>query len=174
MHYEFKYGFRPRAVKADVVASELERVKEAHGELKAEHVFEDARPKEAPLHGEFEWDGKKAIRELGLIRARTLIRSVVIVDAEPNKQPSRVWVNIRDERKPNEAGTYEKIEVVVKQPDLWEHALTNLNRRYEAAHEAMMEVKRAGEQSEDADRLAKIALVVEGFSTVREALALLK
>lgn len=174
VHYGFKNGFRARAVKADVVAAELERIKEENGALTAEDVFESARPKTAPLHAEFEWDGKAAVRELGLIRARSLIRAVVVVKEQPEEAPRRVWVHVGEEGKPNKPGEYERVDVVVQNVDLFERALTDLQRKFDAASEALAELRRAAEDGGQPDRLAAISLAVQGFGAVREALAVLR
>lgn len=174
MSYEFKTGFRAKAIKAEIAAVELERIKEEQGALTAEGVFEAARPKTAPLHGEFEWDGKAAIHELGLIRARSIIRAVVLVSAEEETPSQRVWVHVGKEGKPSEAGKYEKLDVVVQNVALFERALNDLQRKFNAASEALAELRRAAEDGGQPDRLAAIGLAVQGFGAVREALAILR
>lgn len=173
--YRFTPGFRPRSVKdAAVLNAELARIKEADDGLTSEGVFEASRPKDAPLHGEFIWDGKAAVRELGLIRARQLIRAVVVVDERQEEPPRRVYVHLPSEDKAKSAGTYERIDVVVQHVDLYETALANLQRKFDAAAEALEELRRAAQGTDNADRLAAIGLAVQGFGAVREALAILK
>lgn len=60
----------------------IQRIKELedkHGRLTPEIVVADAKNTDSPLHGEFEWDVKKAAHEHWLDRARALIRSVKVV-----------------------------------------------------------------------------------------------
>jgi hypothetical protein len=173
--FRFKDGFRPKALKASVVALELERIKRESTELTAEAVFDAARPAKALLHGEFEWDGPAAIRALGLDRARKLIRAVVIVPTEREQMPHRVWVHVSAEGAPNGGGAYQKAEVVVRDVDLFERAVSELQRKFDAAAEALTELKALVASADpNADRMAAIGLAVQGFGAVREALAILK
>lgn len=174
--FRFKDGFRPKTLKADVVAVELERIKREHQQLTAEAVFDAARPATALLHAEFEWDGQVAIRALGLDRARKLIRAVVVVPTEPEQPAHRVWVHIAAEGAPNGGGVYQKAEAVCRDVDLFERALVELQRKFDSAAEALSELKAmaATSSSPHADRMAAIGLAVQGFGAVREALAILK
>lgn len=172
--YQFRPGFRAKAVKADVVAAELERIKEANGALTSEAVFEAARPKTAPLHGEYVWDGKEAVRQLGLIRSREIIRAVVVVRAEAEEPPRRIWVHVPSEANPSGPGEYERMDVVVQHIDQFERALSHLQQKFDAAAEALEDLRRAAHGTDNADRLAAIGLAVQGFGAVREALAILK
>jgi hypothetical protein len=152
----------------------LARIREDAGALTAEGVFVAAMPEDAVLHGEFEWDGQKAIRELGLIRARNVIRSVVVRNVESDEAPHRVYTHIVSESPGQRAGVYEPMTVVVQSPDLYERALTNLQRKFDAAAESLEELRALASASGQPDRLAAIGLAVQGFGAVREALALLK
>lgn len=174
MKHAYRSGFRARAVKPDVAASELERIKATEGALTAEAVFEAAKPKAAPLHDEFVWDGKEAVRELGLIRARQIIRSVVVIPEESSEPPRPVYVFVPDAAKPHGPGVYERPEVIVQHVDLYERALSNLQRHFDAAAEALNDLRRVADGRQDQDRLAAIGLAVQGFGAVREALAILK
>lgn len=172
--FTFAPGFRARSSKPEEMAAELARIRDKSGALTAEGVFEAAKPKEAPLHGEFEWNGQKAIRELGLIRARSIIRAVVVRKAEEDSPPHRVYTHIPNEKSPAAPGVYERMDVVVHQVDRYEMALTNLQRKVDSSVEAMNELMRVAQGTASADRLAAIGLAVQGFGAVREALALLK
>lgn len=168
----FRAGFRARGIKPDVMSDELARIKDEQGVLTSEAVFEAAKPKDAVLHSEFVWDGKTAIRELGLIRARSIIRAVIVIEGD---EPSHAeWTFVPDAEAPAGPGEYELTEVVVQHVDLYERAVTNLQRKFDAAAEALDELRRAAQGTADADRLAAINLAVQGFGVVREALAILK
>lgn len=172
--FTFAPGFRARSSKPEEVASELARIREEAGALTAEGVFEASIPDDAALHGEFEWNGQKAIRELGLIRARSIIRSVVVRQVEEDAPPHRVYTHIMSETPAQRSGVYEPMTVVVQTPDLYERALTNLQRKFDAAAESLEELRALASASGQPDRLAAIGLAVQGFGAVREALALLK
>lgn len=173
--YQFRAGFRAKAIKADVAASELERIKQENGTLTSEAVFEAAKPKTAKLHSEYVWDGKEAVKQLGLIRSREIIRAVVVVPKPETQEPARrIWVHVPDEMKPNGPGEYEKISAVVQHVDQYERALSDLQRKFDAAAEALNELQQAAQGSATPDRLAAIGLAVQGFGAVREALAILR
>lgn len=172
--YRFTPGFQARAVKPAAAAAELERVKAENGTLTASAVFEASRPKTAPLHDEFVWDGKEAIKQLGEMRARQIIRAVVVVKPEQEQAPQRVYVHIPNATKHTMPGTYERMEIVANRVDLYERALIDLQRKVDSAIYAIEELKRAAQGTDNAERLAAIGLAVQGFGAVREALALLK
>lgn len=166
--YRFRPGSRVTGVTPDVVTSELARIHEENDStLTAPAVLEAARPKDAPLHPAFEWDIKKAANEYHLIQARQIIRAVVIVSEEPEEPTVPRWVHV-------EKDNYQPIEVVVERPDMFQLALAEATAKLAAAERAVLDLKRAAEQAPNPDRMAAIALAVQGFSSVREALALIR
>lgn len=172
--YGYRAGFTARVVTPPVMADEFDRIRGEKGALRSADVLEESRPDDAVLHDEFVWDGEAAITELGLIRARTMIRALVVRLPETPRAPAApVWVHIPNDN-PRRPGEYEKTEVVVENIDLFERALTELQRRYDSAQEALMAVRRAADETGDSERLAAIAMVVQGFGAVREALAILR
>lgn len=63
-----------------VVKKRLQQLLNANGGvLTPDAVIADAKKKDSPLHGEFQWDLKKAAYQHWLDQARELIRSVQIV-----------------------------------------------------------------------------------------------
>lgn len=178
MKYNYRPGFRSRGASAADVGAELARLR-ALGPLTAERVWEAAQPATAPHHVEFEWDGPTAVRDLGLIRARTLIRSIEVipeVNGVATGPAHRQYVHLPD-GEGGPAGTYEPIEVVVAHPDRYARALTALQAKFSAAEIALQELRHAAEavpDATDAVRLANITLAVQGFATVQAALALLR
>jgi hypothetical protein len=72
-----------QATKRELIRQAIAELADANGVVTAQSVFEAARSPNSILHGEFVWDGDKAIVELGMQRAAELIRSVrveVIID----------------------------------------------------------------------------------------------
>lgn len=185
MSYKIRPGTRLFTVKPEVLGATLERVEAANGgELAAEAVFGEAKSKRSPIHGEFVWDGQTAIDELGLIRARQLIRGAVRVEvrevaAAPDstttiqvevEEPGWIWVPPATGRG---AGTYERPTIIAQHEDKYQRAFRELNTKLEAAQDALRALKRAGGDSPNVDRLRTFALAEEGFTTVRQAIALL-
>lgn len=141
--YRFSSGFRSRKLSASDIATELERIQKVKGTLTSEGVFDSAKPADSKLHPEFEWDGDEAIHQLGLLRARSMIRAVVVIEAD-DPEPMRVWVHVPDEsRNIFSAGTYEKMTIVGKDIDQYELAMGELEVKLKSALEAVRMLKRA-------------------------------
>lgn len=175
MKYEFRDGFRARAVTAEQAHTEMERLREA-GPLTATALFDAARPSASPLHGEFEWDGDKAVTELGLIRARTLLRAVVVIaeEDEPATPPHRVYVHSPAEVPGQAEGTYIPLTEIAQQPDAYARALDELTRKFNAAEAALTELRQAARQDgAPPQRLEAIIMATQAFSAARQALAAL-
>jgi len=75
-------------------------VLEKNGRLTPEQVVEAATDKKHPLHGEFEWNNKKAGHLYRMEQARTLIRSVRLVRGE-GASVVREIAYVRDQSKGN-------------------------------------------------------------------------
>lgn len=75
------------------------------GLLTPEAVFEAAKKKTSPLHGEFEWDRDKAFHEHNIERARALIRSVRI-EIKTETTVIRTVAYVRDPDLPPEEQGY--------------------------------------------------------------------
>lgn len=58
-----------------------------YGELTADLVVEEARPKQSPLHPYFEWDDRRAAEQHRLEQARLMIRRVKFVVQSPDETP---------------------------------------------------------------------------------------
>lgn len=112
--FEFSEGarFQPGAVKdAKAVGEHLELLrKQCKGELTPEDVLEDAKHDNSPLHSFFEWDDTAAAHAHRLAQARGLIRAVVAVYVDDEKQRpavrTKAYVHIPEPSAPHyrEAG----------------------------------------------------------------------
>lgn len=179
MQYQYAAGFRSRGVSPEVAAAEMERIEASTGKLNASNVFAAARSEDSPIHDEFVWDGEAAIAELGLDRARKLIRAIVAIEPAPDEPPQRVYVRVDDPDQGDPGsreGVYKRIEVVVSDLSLYENAVSLLQAKLDAAQKAIAEVQRAAKGSKtlpDEKRVA-IDLAVQGLQAVREAIAVLK
>lgn len=72
------------ASKAELIRQAIIALSDENGVVTPRAVFEAARSPNSVLHDQFEWDGEKAVVELGLQRAAALIRTVkvqVVVDS---------------------------------------------------------------------------------------------
>jgi hypothetical protein len=88
--YQLKAGSRIKTA-AEVVGKECERL-EREGRLTAKELVNESRPKDAPLHNEFEWRDKVAGELWREQQARHIINSVVVINE--CKEPQRVFFNI--------------------------------------------------------------------------------
>jgi hypothetical protein len=87
--YRWRDGFAAHGTTAAAAHDEMERIR-ADGPLTAPALFKASRPEDAVLHAEFEWDGAAAVEELGLLRARGLLRAVVVSVIVPEQPPTRL------------------------------------------------------------------------------------
>lgn len=172
LRFQYTDGFRARGVSADIAAAELARVQKEAGELTAEAVFEAARPEDAPLHQEFVWDGDEAIRELGIHRARQIIRAVVIVDTSKKAEPPRrIYVHVPPEEGQG-AGMYERLEVVARDPDLYRRACEELERFLRGATRSVTEL-RALVETADVEKADALVQAEDALLSARSAVAVL-
>lgn len=90
---------RGSRVKTDPVRGyqALRSIYETHHAITPEHVVEGARPEDAVLHDEFEWDDTEAGRLYRDDQARHLLRSAVVIYRRPDRsltQPVRAFVKL--------------------------------------------------------------------------------
>ena len=94
--FEFREGFVPqRGVKPDakVVGAHLELLRQQFkGELTPEDVLADAKHNNSPLHRYFEWDDGFAAEQYRLSQARGLIRSVVAIYKQPEREKAPIRI----------------------------------------------------------------------------------
>lgn len=170
-------------VKREVI-DEMERVALDHGGIKmlyASDVVESARPEDSPLHGEFEWNDKKAGHEYRLHQARKLIRAVVVVENRDGKEVKEpIWVHIAStpeetaERNPkSREGFYVHTADAVQIPDLFARALSALIARVKEAQRAVQELRDAAAGTADEDRMARIAVAILALQNAGAAVAAL-
>lgn len=173
MKYVFREGRKPKGVKADAAAAELERIYATHRELKPSVIVDESRPKEAPLHPAFEWRDKVAAEEYRLWQARQIVRCVHVIE-DGEKKAAPVFVHVRLEKDEDEPakreGAYHPVSVVVQNVDLFERALSELEQRMRAAMASVEALRSAAEKSDDSDRLARVALAVRALETASDAI----
>jgi len=146
--------------------------------LRASDVVEHARDKTSPLHGEFEWDNKKAGHEYRLQQARTLIRAVVVTapgaDGKPVVIDRLIHVPPVQAEQPtptSREGVYVRLSEIVTNQDKFARALMALVAAVNRAKAAAQEVQDAASGSADGDRLARIAMAITALETAGAAVA---
>lgn len=88
MVYTWKPGARIKTPAS--IAGEVCEKLEASGGLTPERLVEESRPKDAPLHNEFEWDDSVAAEKYREAQAGHIIRCIVTVKEDDEAEPVQV------------------------------------------------------------------------------------
>lgn len=170
--YQYRQTYRgPKSVPPEIVAVELQALGTT-GDVTARRVVEAAKPKTAALHNEFEWDDKVCGVQFRLEQARRLIRAIMVAEEptkdEPN-EPTSVYVHVPETKG---QGKYVPLAVVADNIDEYERALTEAQRYLGAAENRFNELRRLAERR--GGKTEALAIAVQGFATVRQAIELLR
>lgn len=165
-----------RKIRAEVSA-ELLRIHTTKGGLRPSEVVAEARSKDSPLHGEFEWDDKKAGAEHRLNQARQLIRVAVITrtqeDGTTKIEPFIHVPATHVERvgSGSKEGTYYPLNEVVKDVDKFALALSELQSKLRSAEHSAKQLRDAAEESGggESDRLSAIAIAITSLGIASSA-----
>jgi hypothetical protein len=133
--------------------AELEHIYERDGELRTEAVVEFAKDATTALHAEFEWDDALAAHQHRLWKARALIRAAVII-IPTHTAPQHVYVHVGT----GEEARYLRMSDVIRKPDLYRQALSELERRVIGIQRSVDELITAAEgqsQKQQAQKLQK-------------------
>lgn len=107
--------------------AELEVIRQKNkGFLRPEDVVRYARSPKTALHTAFQWDDGKAAQEFRLLQARQIIRVIVTVHEQTNKNV-RAFVSLRSERAGGETG-YRAMVDVLSNEDLTRQLLEDAKR----------------------------------------------
>ena len=167
-----------KKLKAEV-ANRLAELNAQNNGLRPSEVVEEARPKESPLHCEFEWKDHVAAEQYRLNQARQLIRATLIpVQNTPETIVPVRFVHVpptETERKKAETGegVYRPVIEVIKSPDLFARALSALVSKVNAAQAAAEELRAAAEGNGDEMQLARIAVAITAMQTASAAVSAL-
>lgn len=113
------------SVSADVAGMEFERIEREHGEVSAEVVLDEARPEDAVLHNEFEWDNLKAAEKFRLNQAKSMIRALIVSSEDTNNRPMRAFVDTTPDTK---KASYISIGTAIRDEELRKVVLGNAMR----------------------------------------------
>lgn len=127
---EMVYKWKTNNHKADPnVAGEVFRDLEASIGLTSTNVVEVSRPKDAPLHNEFEWRDDVAAERFREEQARLMIANLYIVVEEPKVESVRAFLTL--ERSQKQKSEFINIETIMaddeKRNRLFDVALRELN-----------------------------------------------
>lgn len=136
MTYQWKEA---SCIKADAqAAGEVCEALEASGGLTPQRLVDASRPKDAPLHDEFEWNDRKAAEKYREHQAGHIIRCLVIAPEEPKETPIRAYFPVTERKQ------YTHIMKITSNEDMQlamlERALRELTA-YQAKYATLKELK---------------------------------
>lgn len=109
MIYQWKKGSHHK-VEPEVAAEVMNDLAEK-GTLNAETLVDVSKDEGSPMHPEFDWDDTVAAHNWRLHQARNVINALVMIDdAEPEKEPIRVFLKIESVNQ----NQYESTQVLVR------------------------------------------------------------
>lgn len=109
MIYQWKKGSHHK-VEPEVAAEVMNGLAEK-GTLNAETLVDVSKDENSPMHPEFDWDDTTAAHNWRLHQARNVINALVMIDdAEPEKEPVRVFLKIESVNQ----NQYESTQVLVR------------------------------------------------------------
>lgn len=128
MIYKWKnYSYKTSAEVAGEVCEELDRTVG----LTPQNLVDASRPKDAPLHNEFEWDNEIAAEEFRRTQARLLISNLSIVIDEKSQEPIRAFFSLQPGFRKN-SGLYEGTITIMNDSEKRKKLLDNALRDLEA------------------------------------------
>lgn len=103
------------------IATELSKIAQKNdGILKPETVIEEAKPKNHPLHNDFEWDDTKAGYKYRLEQARYMIRMcVTVVESNNQLKEYPTFVSLSVDRKKDGGGYRALVDVMSHEEHRW-------------------------------------------------------
>lgn len=138
----YKYKATHYKIPAQVAGEYLHELDE-NGGLTAKRLLEESRPKNALLHGCFEWDNSKAAEAHRLWQARYFIANIIITHTDDDPViPTRAFVNVSDATHAERA-IYKPIITALSDDDNREAVLANALRElqmFKDKYGALMEL----------------------------------
>lgn len=155
-------SYSNRRVPAAVVHAEIVALEKKEGHATPEALVERARPKSSPMHDCFEWDDRAAAEEHRKMQARTLIRSIEVVDGV--REPYRPFVFVTED---SDRQGYKSTTAVVQVQSEFASAMSHLLHKLSAAEEAVNEL-RSMVEGRDAP-MAILAVALQALETAKSA-----
>jgi len=113
--FEYKYRISGlQKVPAEVTGAVCKDLIDKEGAVTPQRLVEVSKPKDAPLHGEFEWNNTIAAQKYREEQARQIIKNIVIMEVEEEEaQPKIVkcWVNSDRAFVPTDEGTHRYVTI---------------------------------------------------------------
>lgn len=154
---------------SEAINKEIQRIYDRDGEVRPTVVVKESRPKDAPLHANFEWNNKRAGEKYRLIQARNIIRVAVIVTSDSDEPKPMMHIPVDKGE-----GSYKPTTEIVKSIDEYTRALHQAQMTLAAARRAIEDLESAAQTREDDDHdvvLGRIRVALEAISAANTALA---
>lgn len=147
-------------VSASVAGQEIERIRLAQGDsFAAADLVDAARPDDAPLHPEFEWNDGIAGQAYRIDQARWIMRHLIVVRENlPDVPPVRAFVSVRGWEESSLSRRYTTVYQALETPRLRQSLLKDALRDIE-----IFERKYAS--------LVELSGLLEEMARVRERIA---
>ena len=146
MSYQFRKGFAHK-VSADVAGAVCEDLAKS-GSLTPKKLVEVSRPKNAPLHSEFEWNNTRAADLWRQQQARMIINSLVVVAPE-TQTVVRKFYNIQSSER-----SYETLETI----------MSDVNKRELLLKSALQELDSFKRKYADLEELAGVFNAIDDLN----------
>ena len=116
MVYQWSAGYNYKA-SPEAAAKVMQKLADA-GQLNASNLVKVSRPKNAPLHDDFEWDDTKAAESWRKQQGRCMINSLIIIPEEKDEKAESGPVRAFFKVKPlSHESVYESTQVLIKSRD---------------------------------------------------------
>ena len=132
--FEYKYRINGlQKVSAEVTGAVCKDLIDKEGAVTPQRLVEVSKPKDAPLHDEFEWNNTIAAQKYREEQARQIIKNIVIIEVkEEEAQPKAVkcWVNSDRAFVPTDEGAHRYVTINAALNDTsWRDNLLKAARR---------------------------------------------
>ena len=163
-------GRGPAGVSAQATGELIDSIAERDGKVEPSVVVDEARPKESPIHGAFEWRNAVAAEEHRKWQARQLVRNVRVIATADDGEKSSTPVVVHVPKDHGRPGGYYAASAVVQDQDLFMRAATEAERKLASASATVNELRQIASTTDNSDKLAAIAIAAKSLATASRAL----
>ncbi|OFW99286.1 MAG: hypothetical protein A3E78_11915 [Alphaproteobacteria bacterium RIFCSPHIGHO2_12_FULL_63_12] len=132
MSFAWKAGY-PARIDASKAVESLDQIRTSNGgAIAAEDIVEAARDPSSALHAQFSWDDALAAEEFRRVQARTLLRSILVVEEGQPPRPYFITIEEHREERSNRFSYVRLVEDVLPSQTLVHEVLERALRELES------------------------------------------
>jgi len=150
--YKWKKGARLKG-NAQACGERLSLIASQHSEkISPELVVEDASNEDSPLHGCFEWNNKKALKQYRLHQARRVLNCITMVlpvESDDDLEPVRAFINVEYDDETTYMGTM----VVMSDAELRKQTLNKIAKELNTLRQKYVQFKELAELCKSMDSI---------------------